>query len=299
MIQNYVNKLMENLPDKITKRAAPIEIDLMMSSGALNGSYLLGSLYFLREMENRKHIVIRRISGCSISSLLSLLYLTDNLDKTKELHDELTSEFKRKGNFSYLFRLKDRLKEILKDKPVSLLNRRLYISYHSVVTGRKHVVSKFTNMDEVIELIIRSSFVPFMIDYNASYKDKYIDGLSPHIFKKKNNRKRLYLDVLTIDKVFYTVNMTNEKNNYHRLFEGMLDIHKFFIKGCNTIICSDLDTFNPRRTLYGVSYYVAEKLILYFTIIFCVLTKIFRREYKFIKPVVGEILRFVIVNVCF
>ena len=42
MIKNYVLKLMENLPENITTSKTPMKIDLIMSGGAFNGSYILG-----------------------------------------------------------------------------------------------------------------------------------------------------------------------------------------------------------------------------------------------------------------
>ena len=51
MIENYVNKLTItiNCSQKI------IEIDLVLSGGAFNGSYILGALYYLKNMEEKKN----------------------------------------------------------------------------------------------------------------------------------------------------------------------------------------------------------------------------------------------------
>ena len=66
MIDNYVNKFIENLPDDSKKLQ---RIDLVLDGGIFNGSYLIGALYFLREMEKRKYVTIERISGCSVGCL--------------------------------------------------------------------------------------------------------------------------------------------------------------------------------------------------------------------------------------
>ena len=60
MINDYVNKLIENLPDDIKNRTMPEEIDLVLDGGVFNGSYHVGALYFLKEMERRKYIKINR-----------------------------------------------------------------------------------------------------------------------------------------------------------------------------------------------------------------------------------------------
>ena len=50
MIEQYVNKLIDNLPDNIKNTKKPIVLDLVLDGGVFNGSYLVGALYFLKEM---------------------------------------------------------------------------------------------------------------------------------------------------------------------------------------------------------------------------------------------------------
>ena len=64
MIDEYINKLIENLPDEIKNRKEPETIDLVLDGGVFNGSYHIGALYFLKEMERRKYIKIRSFSLC-------------------------------------------------------------------------------------------------------------------------------------------------------------------------------------------------------------------------------------------
>ena len=47
MIDEYVNRLIENLPEDKNKLQ---QVDLVLDGGAFNGSYLVGALYFLKEM---------------------------------------------------------------------------------------------------------------------------------------------------------------------------------------------------------------------------------------------------------
>ena len=56
MIHEYVIKLIDNLPDDIKNVPEPVVIDLVLDGGVFNGSYLVGALYFLKEMEKRKYI---------------------------------------------------------------------------------------------------------------------------------------------------------------------------------------------------------------------------------------------------
>ena len=94
MIQTYVKKLIENLPDEITKKKKPLVLDLVLDGGAFNGNYLVGALYFLKEMEKRGFVRVDRISGCSIGSFVGLLYFLDELDCMIELNSLLLEDLK-------------------------------------------------------------------------------------------------------------------------------------------------------------------------------------------------------------
>ena len=131
---------MENLPEDIVNSKKPMKIDLILGGGAFNGSYILGALYFLKEMERKKYIVIRRISTCSISSILAILYLTDNLDRANELYFDIIEDLKDKGNLSKLLDLKNMIKNHISHDKLVLLNKKIYICYNDVTTFKKQVV---------------------------------------------------------------------------------------------------------------------------------------------------------------
>jgi predicted acylesterase/phospholipase RssA len=112
MIHNYINKLIDNLPDEIKNTKKPQIIDLVLDGGVFNGSYLVGALYFLKEMENKNYIKINKISGCSIGSIVGLLYFSDSLDFMENLYDIANKEFKKE----YFLGTVKKLHNILKDK---------------------------------------------------------------------------------------------------------------------------------------------------------------------------------------
>ena len=75
LIEETTNKLIEFLPNT-SKNIG--KIDLVLESGAFNGSYLVGALFFLKEMEKKKYIYVDRISGCSIGALIGFLYFINS-----------------------------------------------------------------------------------------------------------------------------------------------------------------------------------------------------------------------------
>lgn len=275
MIETYVNKLIDNLPDTIKKvngKRNPLELDLVLSGGGFNGSYLIGALYFLKEMENRNYIKIHRISGCSIGSIAGLLYIENDLKRISPLYKYFTKQFKKKHNLSEIKNIRLLLGEKIIDN-YAKANDKLYICYNNIETGVKIVKSRFDSADDLCNTIIKSCFIPLLIDENICYKSKYIDGINPYIFEPKSTgkdekygkeRKTLFLDLFTYNKASCLINIKNEKNAFHRVLTGLLEIHNFFIKGTNTDMCSYVNNWSIIQKSVYCCKLLAERMIVYF-----------------------------------
>lgn len=264
MIQEYVKKLIENFPDKdkdINTMDSQV-IDLIMDGGLFNGSYLLGSLYFLKEMENKKYIKIDRISGCSIGAIAGIVYILNSLDLMYDFYELVLKNLKEKHNLSIIHDLKRILASRIPPNICDLVNNKLYISFYNVKKGKKIVKSTYKNVDDLFETIYKSSFFPFLIDGNLLYKKKYMDGINPFVFKSQPNKKILYLDLFGYDKVAYILNIKNEKNNFHRILNGLLDIHSFFIKQSNTAMCSFKEDWSLLNKAHHFNKHFIEKTII-------------------------------------
>jgi predicted acylesterase/phospholipase RssA len=107
MINEYVNKLIENLPEHLKSTNSPLKLDVILDGGLFNGSYLVGCLYFLKEMEKRNYIKIERISGCSVGSIAAFLYFIDGLDLISDLYTSILNDFKKKHNLEFIKNLKN------------------------------------------------------------------------------------------------------------------------------------------------------------------------------------------------
>ncbi len=241
MIEDYVNKFIENLPDDSKKLQ---RLDLVLDGGIFNGSYLVGALYFLKEMERRKYVKIDRISGCSIGSVVAFLYFIDSLDLMPKLYDIVKNDFKNNLSLNTIKTLKLHLKDRIPADICSKVNGRLFICYNNIKNRKKCVKSTYKDVDDIIESIIKSCYVPFLIDNNVSYKKKYIDGINAYIFKREPNKKILHMELFGYDKFIYSLNIKNEKTNFHRILTGLLDIHSFYIKKSNTSMCSFVGDWN-------------------------------------------------------
>jgi hypothetical protein len=261
MIHNYVNKLIENLPDDTTKNN--IRIDLVLDGGAFNGSYLVGALYFLKEMERRKYVKVERISGCSIGSLVGFLYLLDSLDIMTPLYDIVNRDIKTNCSLPSMLTLKQHIGHIIPEDVCSKVNGKLYICYNDLKKRKKIVKSVYKDVDDIIDTIIKSSYLPILIDHNLCYKKRYIDGINAYIFKDRPDRKILHMELFGYDKASYAMNIKNEKTNFHRILSGLLDIHSFFIKQTPTAMCSYVNEWSLLNNInYNVKLFM-ENLLLF------------------------------------
>jgi hypothetical protein len=287
MIDEYVNKLIENLPDEIKNRKSPEEIDLVLDGGVFNGSYHIGALYFLKEMEKRKYIKINRISGCSVGSIVAFLYFIDGLDLMPKLYDIINNEFKKTFQLSSIKEIKKNIEERIPKDICKKVKGKLFISYNNIKTGNKKVKFTYKSVDDIMNTIIKSSYVPYLIDGNLLYENKYIDGITPFIFKERTN-KILYLDLYGSDKVGYLFNVKNEKTNFHRVLSGLLDIHGFFIKQSNTSMCSYVNDWNYYYKGFNYLKLLIEKVCIY--IIYCIIFIKTRVSEEFKENIVYKIL---------
>ena len=255
----YAKKLIDNLSLDSKNN---ISIDLVLDGGVFNGSYLVGALYFLKEMENRKMVTVKRISGCSIGSLNAFLYIINRLDILLELYKPICDLFKKNHNLKLITNLHCILDKYIPDDICDIVNKKLYICYYSLPKRKKYIKSFYKNKFEIVNSIIRSCFVPYLINGNLTYENKYIDGLNPFIFNSKKGRKILFLDLYGYDKIFHILNIKNEKSNIHRALSGMLDIHNFFIKNAPTHMCSYVHNWSLFNNIFFIIKICLEKFII-------------------------------------
>ena len=259
MIHQYVNKLIENLD---LKPNAKERLDLIFDGGVFNGSYLIGAAYFLKQMEHNYYIKIERISGCSIGSFVSLLYITNCLDLFTEFYEIVASHFKTTYNLNVFKEVIKKIEPRLPKNICALMSVKIYISFYDLKKRKKIIKHKYKSVDDIFETIYKSCFVPFLMNGNIAYNGRYIDGISPHIFKKETNKKMLFIDLFGYDKIGYLINIKNEKTTYHRVLSGLLDIHNFYIKKSNTYMCSYVQDWN----ICNRSHYLLKQVIEFFIV---------------------------------
>ena len=240
IIKELVCVLIKNIDPGVIKEK---DIDLIISGGAFNVSYLVGCLYFIREMREKGLICINKVSTCSASSIMGLLFLIDKVDIfVDKLYELLVSSFKRNRSVIFdeesLMSIINIIEEELPEDILSRVNGRLYITYYDVMECIQVVKSNYDDVSDIINTIRRSCFIPYITMDKLLEDNKYIDGGTPYIFNKEYGKNRLYINLCGMDKIMDSIVIKRDKIVMHRILGGILDIHNFFFKCKKTSMCS-------------------------------------------------------------
>ena len=229
-------------------------IDLILSGGAFNVSYLVGCLYFIHEMREKGLIVINEISTCSASSLIGLLFLIDKVDLfAGKLYELSVNSFKKNKHVIFddesLASIINIIEKELPENILSIVNNRLYITYYDVTECKQIIKSSYEDASDIFNTIKRSCFIPYITMDKLLEDNKYIDGGTPYIFNKEEGVKRLYINLCGIDKIIDSIVIRKDKINTHRVLNGVLDIHDFFFRCKKTSMCSYVDNWSIIRKI--------------------------------------------------
>ena len=268
----YVDSLIENVP----KDNIPKEIDLVLDGGAFNAGYLLGALIYLKALEKKKMITVKRISGCSIGAIIGLCYLFDELKHCVGMYTECISDLRSTQDFT---RTKEKFKQMLEEKlateNVENINDVFFLTYFDVVKKNQEVVSQFEDTDDLINKLLKTIHLPFVLDRNITDSDGSIDGGFPYIFKERyDDRKIIFVNLSSFDKITHMISIRNERNIQPRLLNGILDIHTFFSQKCSTKMCSYVND-------WGVVDFIKfrSRELLWTTILFLINIFLFIKKY--------------------
>jgi hypothetical protein len=190
-------------------------------------------------------------------------------------------EFKKTNQLTIIKNLKKHVIHLIPDNFEEIFNKKLFVSYYNLKQNKKVVKQTYKSKDDLIESIIKSSFLPFLIDGNICYKKKYVDGINPYLFDTEKGVKMLHLDLFGFDKCIYMFNIKHEKSSTHRILSGLLEVHNFFVKQNNTSMCSYVNDWWLNYKIYFLTRVVLEKIVV-FVIIWLIKT------YNLLKPMIAK-----------
>jgi hypothetical protein len=238
----FINSLIENIPEK----HLPEELDLVLDGGAFNGMYMLGGLFYIKELEQREKIKVKRISGCSIGAILGLLFILDKMDVAIEYSKHAYKYLRKHQNLKKTFEfLKVKFYEIVKEEDLQLINKKYYLTFFDTNKCKQIIKKTYKSREDLLDCILKSCYVPYLIEKKLTDQDGCIDGAFPYIFKsKERKRKILFFNLLSINKIKNMIFIKDEKNIYPRLLEGLMDTHTFFEKNKANNMCSYVNDWN-------------------------------------------------------
>ena len=267
----YTNLVDQLIPNLSIHKGPPLELDLILDNGAFNGIYLFGVLIYLKSLENIGRIHINRISGSSIGAAFGVLFLNDMLDKTSPLFSKMRTCWKANCDLSVWKSIITETCNLVDfDKCKHKINGKMYINYFDTSTSKEHIISEFNTKEELIETLFKSSYIPILVDGNVTYQN-CVDGFNPTLFNERTeeDRKGLFIHLLSYEKMFTAFNVRNDKNTTFRAIEGINEIHKFFL-GQYTPLCSyvnewsyrELLTYRVRQIIYYMVIYIIRLLVI-------------------------------------
>ena len=241
LLQEYIKALIIN----VDKTCIQKDINIIFDGGAFNGGFAAGIGLYLKCMEDHKLIKVHSISGCSIGSILAVWYLTGCREEGIQCFEQFMNSYKKNMNLhSYKGIVTNCIDQIFSNTrastsnesdPINKLNGRLFITYYNVKTHKQKTVSKFRDKEHIIDCILRSSHIPYLMDGLPSYKKKYMDGVSPYILK--NGLPNLFIKLMTLKRCARSLMLKSENNIHYRLLTGIADVNDFFTTG-NSDMCS-------------------------------------------------------------
>jgi predicted acylesterase/phospholipase RssA len=261
-LEIFISSLIETIPsDNI-----PYEIDLVLDGGAFNGCYMLGSLFYLKHLESQGKLTVKRISGCSIGAALGLVYMINKLDIAINILRRGFKYLRKYQNIKHLVELiKRNFYDIVDEDDLSIINGRYYLTYFDTIKGTQVVKRHYSSRQDLLDCVLKSAYVPYMIDKNMTDHDGCVDGAFPYMFKRREgDRKILFINLQSMDKIKNMFYIKNEKSIYPRIFEGLMDTHSFISTKNPTSMCSyvndwsfiDIVMFRLREYIYTVLIYI-------------------------------------------
>jgi hypothetical protein len=242
LLQEYIKALIVN----INIQNVPSEINVIFDGGAFNGGFALGVALYLKCMEEHKLLRVNSISGCSIGSVLAMWYLTGCQAEGITYFEQFMTSYRTNANLhAYKLIILSFIDAIFEHENANTildkLNGRLFITYYNIKTHKQKTISRFKDKAQLAECILRSSHIPYLMDGNASYNKKYMDGISPYIFR--NGLPNLFIKLITFNKCARAFMTKSENNIHYRLITGVADVNDFFTTGYADM-CSFVDKWS-------------------------------------------------------
>jgi hypothetical protein len=245
-LREYLKALVKNV--RPTTLPSTQAINVIFDGGALNGTFGLGITLYVKALEDAGYLQIKKVSGCSIGALLAIWFVFDCPENSLVAIQNLFESYKSRKNYSgYHEAVKAIVFNILPAENSALLeklNGKLFVNFFNTTTGSQEVISQYSSRDHLISYIIRSGHIPYLVDGHARCETHYMDGIVPYIFPESEGVS-LFIKLVSLRNIRYLIKVPrNEYNVYNRVFAGVVEANKFFVKGTGNGMCSYVHKWN-------------------------------------------------------
>lgn len=280
LLDIYIETLVNRVNNVKRNNSIPLSLDVVFDGGAFNGGMGLGVAMYLKQLERHNRISVRRVSGCSIGSIVALYYLV-NIDykDINKMFLDIRDCFQENFN---LTRYKECVRRFIYSNmtdDLSSINNVLHVTYFDLDSAKQIVQNQFKNREDLLESIVKSSHLPFISNREFKYQGRYIDGITPYVFHD-NKRPVLFVMIITKSNYWRVFNTSKEDSINERLLLGINDIDAFF-NGDESHMCS---YYNDWTIFSTISLRVREIIIL--SVI--AMIEIYYSIYKYIPLLIKE-----------
>ena len=180
LLDIYIETLVNRVNNVKRNNSIPPSLDIVFDGGAFNGGMGLGVAMYLKQLERHNRISVRRVSGCSIGSIVALYYLV-NIDykDINKMFLDIRDCFQENFN---LTRYKECVRRFIYSNmtdDLSSINNVLHVTYFDLNSAKQIVQNQFNNREDLLESIVKSSHLPLFQTGNLNIKDDILTALHP------------------------------------------------------------------------------------------------------------------------
>ena len=269
LMREYIKALLLNVDHNRLKK----DVNLIFDGGAFNGGFAAGVAMYIKSLEDNGFIKVNKISGCSVGAAIALWYVCGCNEAAICFFEQTTVDFKDTMELSgYQKNIKEFVHFLFPSGDVSTLKDKLYINFYDTKKHKQKVVSDFKSVEHLIDCILQSSHIPYIIDGKARYNERYIDGILPYIFTSVSGSTSvtsvtsttcdsLFIKLLTLNKCSRAMVVKCETNIHYRLLIGVADANEFFTTGS-----SDMCSYVSQWSYFNLLQIRSREIIILFII---------------------------------
>ncbi|XP_070711919.1 patatin-like phospholipase domain-containing protein 4 [Pempheris klunzingeri] len=161
-------------------------LNLSFAACGFLGIYQLGAVGAFLRHGDKLLGSLRACAGASAGALVAAVMITapDKLEHCKQFTYRFADSVRRQRfgaitpGYDFMLTLREGIEEILPSEAHSVATDRLHISITHSKSGKNHIISTFTSREELIKVLLASSFVPLYaglrpVEFRGQ---KWIDG---------------------------------------------------------------------------------------------------------------------------